>query len=75
MVTACFSIGAGRTGRAGKIWHMLGAELKGLGDELVAEEREKKESRKTGNCFLSTWMHWRVFFTLKDFQLGAGPLA
>lgn len=67
MVTAWFSIGVGRTGGVGKIWYMLGVELKGLGDELVVEEREKKELRKIGNCVLSIWMRWRVFFILKDF--------
>lgn len=38
------------------------------GHKLVLGEREKKKSRKTGNCALNTWMHWRVL-CFKDFYL------
>lgn len=46
-------------GQCKKNYHMLGTELKGLGDEMVSEEIKKKESRKTffWNCSWSTWMH------------------
>lgn len=35
----------------------VGIRVEELSDQLVSGEMEKKESRNTGNCALSTWMH------------------
>lgn len=68
MVVVYCNVRSRLTWRTRKIWHMLGVELKELSDKLFSGEREKKESRKTGTSAVSTWMHWRGLFTLKDFQ-------
>lgn len=35
----------------------VGIRVEELSDQLVSGEMEKKESRNTGNCAFSTWMH------------------